>query len=82
MSKIFWPQQEEVKGERKRLYNEVLYGLYLNRREQTVLAQVPEETLVQKQLTLQPSRLIVSSCGLHESCNRTYGKTAHRILFG
>ena len=43
--------------------------------EQTALAQVPEGTVVQKQPSLQPSHLIVSSFGQHESCNRTYGKT-------
>ena len=38
-------------------------------------AQVPEETVVQKQPSLQPCCLIVSSFGQHESCNRTYGRT-------
>ena len=45
-----------------------------DRLEQTALAQVPEETLVQKQPSLQPSRLIFSSFGQHECCNRTYGE--------
>ena len=37
----------------------------------TLLAQVREETVVQKQLSLQPSRFIVFRFGQHESCNRT-----------
>jgi len=45
--------------------------------EQTALAQVPERTVVQKQPSLQPSRLIVSSFGQQESCNRTYGRTMY-----
>jgi hypothetical protein len=30
-----------------------------------------------KQPSLQPSRLVASSCGLLESCNRTYGRTRY-----
>jgi hypothetical protein len=48
-----------------------------NRLEQTALAQVPEAIVVQKQLYLQTSCLIVSSFGQHESCNRTYGRTMY-----
>jgi hypothetical protein len=44
---------------------------------QTALAQVPEETVVQKQPSLLPSCLIVFSFGQHESCNRTYGRTIY-----
>ena len=44
-----------------------------DRWEQTALAQVPEGMVVQKQPSLQPSHLIFSSFGQHESCNRTYG---------
>jgi hypothetical protein len=45
--------------------------------KQTALAQVPEETVVQKQLTVQPSSLTVSSFGQQKSCNRTYGRTTY-----
>jgi hypothetical protein len=41
----------------------------------TLLAQVPEETVVQKQPSLQHSRLIVFSFGQHGGCNRTYDRT-------
>jgi hypothetical protein len=44
------------------------------------LAQVSEETVVQKQPSLQPSHLIVSSFGQHESCNRIYGRTMYIII--
>jgi len=48
-----------------------------DRYEQTALAQVPEGTKIQKQSSLQPSRLTVSTFGQHESCNRTYGRTMY-----
>jgi hypothetical protein len=35
-----------------------------------LLAQIPEETVVQKQPSLQPSRLIVFGLGQHESCKQ------------
>jgi hypothetical protein len=44
----------------------------------TASAQVPEGTVVQQQPSLQPSCLIVSSFGQHESCNRNYGRTMYR----
>ena len=46
-----------------------------DRRKQNALAQVLEETAVQKQTFLQPSRPTVSSFGQHEICKRTYGRT-------
>ena len=51
-----------------------------DRLEQTALAQVPEETVVQTQPTLKSSRLIVSRIGQHESCNRTYDRTMYLIF--
>jgi len=39
------------------------------------LAQVPEGTVVQKQSSLQTSRLTVSCFGQHERSSRTYGRT-------
>jgi hypothetical protein len=45
-----------------------------DRREQTALAQVPEGAVVQKQPSLQPFCLIVSSFGQHVSCSRTYSR--------
>jgi hypothetical protein len=41
------------------------------------LAQVPEGTAVQKQPSLQPSCLIVSNFGQHESFKRAYGRTMY-----
>jgi len=41
------------------------------------LAQIPEETVVQNQPTLQPSQLIFATFGQHEGFNRTYGKTMY-----
>ena len=46
-----------------------------DRRQQTALAQLHEGTTVQKQPSVQPSRLTVSSFGQHVSCNRTDGRT-------
>jgi hypothetical protein len=55
-----------------------------DRREQTALAPVPDWTVVQKQPSLQPSHLIVSSFIQHESCNVNCGKTMcnWRVLSG
>jgi hypothetical protein len=39
--------------------------------------KVPEGTVVQKQPSLPPSRLTVSSFGQHGSYNRTYGRTTY-----
>ena len=50
-----------------------------DRLKQTALAQVPEGTVVQKQSSLQSSRLIVASFGEHESCNRAYGRTMYMV---
>ena len=48
-----------------------------DRYEQTAFAQVPEGRAVQKQPSLQPSCLTVSTFGQHESSNRTYGRTMY-----
>jgi len=48
-----------------------------DRFEQTALVQVSEETVVQKQLSLQLSCLTVSSFGQRERCNRTYDRTMY-----
>jgi hypothetical protein len=37
------------------------------------MSQVPEVAVVQKQPSLQPSRLIATSFGQHEIYNRNYG---------
>ena len=46
-----------------------------DRREQTALSQVSEETVVQKKPSLQPCNLTVSSFGQIESCSTTYDRT-------
>ena len=45
-------------------------------------SKVPEETVVKKQPSLQPSSLTVSSYGQHDSCNRTYGRTMYSVGTG
>ena len=48
-----------------------------DRCKQTALVQVPKGIVVQKQPSLQPSHLNVSTFGQHESLNRTYGRTRY-----
>jgi len=41
----------------------------------------PEWTVVQKQPSLEPCRLIVSTSGQHESCERMYDRTTYIYIY-